>query len=274
MTRIFIAGSNGFLGKQIANTLTVQGFDVVQWNQLDITRAISIKKIPPCDILVNCAGKTNVDWCETHASESFEVNARGVELLCKEMHARNTRLIHISSDYTFFPTNTYAEHKKLADMFVRNLEGHLIVYVAGLYGLHRDGKKCLPEWIIEKMRAGEPLSIVRDVEGSHTLVGDIASYFPRFISDGLEGEIACVGEGVHSKFDVAQAVAQTFGFEASLVTPVEQAQLLEKGIWKARRPTRVNLWEKPVKKYACKGITDGLIQLKIEMDENKYHSQS
>lgn len=49
------------------------------------------------DLIVNCAAKTNIDWCEMHRTECFEVNVLGADTIGKVAEEEGVRLLHISS---------------------------------------------------------------------------------------------------------------------------------------------------------------------------------
>ncbi len=57
------------------------------------------------DVLINCIGKTgrpNVDWCESHQSETFMANVIIPGLLAHECEKLGIRLIHIGSGCVYF----------------------------------------------------------------------------------------------------------------------------------------------------------------------------
>lgn len=105
--RILITGARGLLG-----TPTVAAFrsyphaDVIGLgrHELDITDAehvrSSIGTFKP-RIVVNCAGYTKVDDCETHAEHASNVNGLGAGHVAKAAAEVGAYLIHLSTDYVF-----------------------------------------------------------------------------------------------------------------------------------------------------------------------------
>lgn len=49
------------------------------------------------DLIVNCAAKTNIDWCEMNRKECFDVNVLGADTVGKIAEAEGVKLLHISS---------------------------------------------------------------------------------------------------------------------------------------------------------------------------------
>ncbi len=49
------------------------------------------------DLILNCAAKTNIDWCEIHRTEAFEINTLGADVVGKVAADHHAYLVHLSS---------------------------------------------------------------------------------------------------------------------------------------------------------------------------------
>ena len=71
---------------------------------LDITDLAAVRSMVASegvDVIVNCAGYTNVDAAESHADAAELLNAKAVENLAVAMKEVGGLLVHISTDYVF-----------------------------------------------------------------------------------------------------------------------------------------------------------------------------
>jgi dTDP-4-dehydrorhamnose reductase len=72
--------------------------------QMDITKEDILKKkineIKP-EIVLNTTALHNVDYCEAHPEEAFNINSKVVSVIARLCNNLGSRLIHISTDYVF-----------------------------------------------------------------------------------------------------------------------------------------------------------------------------
>lgn len=104
--RFLILGDRGQLGRRMKALAIAAGHEVLDvdldlYNQ-EQTIYRQVKRIAP-DVLVNCAAKTDVDWCED--PENFKiaahVNGLAVNALGMAMKEAKGLLVHVSSDMIF-----------------------------------------------------------------------------------------------------------------------------------------------------------------------------
>ena len=100
--KILITGPRGYLGQHFQKFLSDQGETVIP-SQADIGNLeqvrVELKEHQP-DIVLNCAGKTgrpNVDWCETHQTETLYANVTGPLILLQACTESGARLVHLGS---------------------------------------------------------------------------------------------------------------------------------------------------------------------------------
>ncbi len=121
MKKILLTGASGLLGKHLtidAERPTHEQFNIVQGG--------SWKRISgEYELIVHCAGYTNVAKAETDKSECFDVNVKGtLNLLEAYPH---TPFVYISSEYAHNPVNFYGLTKFLAEEIVKTYPNYLII---------------------------------------------------------------------------------------------------------------------------------------------------
>jgi dTDP-4-dehydrorhamnose reductase len=190
--KILIVGSNGQLGKDLAQQALHRGWQVggADLPECDITRTESIERclqtFLPMDAVINAAAYTAVDAAESHPETAFAVNRDGVGILADACGRFGSALIHVSTDYVFEgllirpllptdpigPQGVYARSKAEGETVLREkLERHVIVRTSWLFGLHG------PNFVKTMLRLAkerETLRVVDDQFGCPTYAGDLA----------------------------------------------------------------------------------------------------
>ncbi len=96
--KILIFG-RGQLGTFYKDHFESKGVEVatpkVDIRNLDAVREAVTEACP--DVVVNCAAKTNIDWCEQNKTEAFEVNTLGADNVAAAADEAGKYLLHISS---------------------------------------------------------------------------------------------------------------------------------------------------------------------------------
>ncbi len=176
--RILVTGVPGLLSADLIPILRTR-HEVVPCSlpDLDITDRESVFKTIPRhlpDLVINCAGYTNVDGAETHSEEARRVNALGVGHLALACQELDIPLLHISTDYVFDgqsgvpyrpedpprPLNAYGQTKWEGEGLVTGLlKKYFIVRTSSLYG--KNGPNFV-RTILQKAREGNPISVVTD----------------------------------------------------------------------------------------------------------------
>src|ERR1700678_3966377 len=107
--KVVILGA-GYLGHRLAAAVpgcTLLSVDVTK--PAELARAFAEHRP---DVVINAAGKTgkpNVDWCETHQTETYEVNVVGALRVAEASAAAGAHLVHIGSGCVFYGPCPYHE---------------------------------------------------------------------------------------------------------------------------------------------------------------------
>ena len=106
--KVLVFGGYGLIGRELTEVLCDLGAEVLapSRSNCDISKAgvasAAVASIAP-DAVVNLAAQTDVDRCEIHSSDAWDVNSYGamsVAMACAKVK-RKPYLIHLSTDYVF-----------------------------------------------------------------------------------------------------------------------------------------------------------------------------
>jgi dTDP-4-dehydrorhamnose reductase len=203
--KIVILGAGGRLGAALMRDYRDK-FDVAGFNhaQLDLASLDDVRgKLGAMnfDVLINAAGFTNVDACETERDRAFLINAEAPGVLAQICHAKEAKLIHFSTDYVFDgekrapyteedqanPISAYGESKLAGEKNVLAAEnGHLVVRVSWVFGPDRPS---FIDAMIKRAQQDEKIDAISDKFSTPTYTDDVARMLPRFFDRGVEGGI-------------------------------------------------------------------------------------
>ena len=106
MQKIWICGAKGQIGQAINEIIDKLEFKVLDTDidDLDITDTDEVLRFGEMnrpDIIINCAGLTNIEECENDISKAYKVNALGARNLSIIARKLEAKLVHISTDDVF-----------------------------------------------------------------------------------------------------------------------------------------------------------------------------
>jgi dTDP-4-dehydrorhamnose reductase len=258
MKRILICGANGLLGQRLSLMLSTQNdYEVLNtsiersfvydkmlfdYNQLDITNRSDVKSLISSfqpNVILNAAGATNVDWCETNREEAWKVNVTAVENLAEASRKVGAKLIHISTDYVFDgkngpydeeakpnPIGYYGKTKLASENAVLVAEiPHTILRTIVLYGSGISVRQNFALWVINNLKTGKQITVVDDQLGNPTFVSDLALAMIKTFELNRQGIFHIGGGEQLSRYDFAIRTAEIFGLDASLIKRIKTCDL-------------------------------------------------
>src|SRR5438874_11745899 len=204
MMKILILGTAGPLAAAIAREF--KDYDVTGFNreQLDLSDLDGLRtKLDPLnfDVLINAAGFTNVDVCETERDRAFRINAEAPGVLARICNAKGAKLIHFSTDYVFDgskrtpyteedhanPISVYDESKLIGEKNVLAVGNHhLVVRVSWVFGPDRPS---FIDAMIKRAQENEKIAAIGDKFSTPTYTHDVAQMLPQFFHRTVEGGI-------------------------------------------------------------------------------------
>ena len=258
MERVLVTGASGLLGCKLVKALS-EGYEVIPTHnthpihpgsvRMDIVDgdevARVLSEVKP-KLVVHTAAETNVDKCETSRELAWSINAEGTRNVAEACGKKGVKLVYVSTDYVFDgekglyreedeakPVNYYGVTKLKGEEFVREFcEDFIIARTSVLYGWH-SSRVNFATWVIDSLRNGKRISVVEDHYNSPTLADDLAEIILRIVGMDLAGAYHVAGSERISRYDFAMKIAEVFGFDRSLITPVRMKDLR---VWIAQRP--------------------------------------
>ena len=238
------------LRRVMADAIFTDVVDAPETVRLDITDLAAVRSMVASegvDVIVNCAGYTNVDAAESHADAAELLNAKAVENLAVAMKEVDGLLVHISTDYVFgskyntpipedavpAPESVYGQSKWHGEEAIRRVGCRsVIIRTAWLYS--EFGKNFVKTML--RLTAEKPsLKVVFDQVGTPTYAGDLAEAIVHVIASTpsvipstpsvipSEASVSQTyhfsNEGVCSWYDFAKTIAEYAGHTACDIQP-------------------------------------------------------
>jgi dTDP-4-dehydrorhamnose reductase len=256
MSRILVIGAKGMLGRDLMEELrfSLPGDEVLGWDidEIDIRKeretVTEIERVQPV-IVINAAGYTDVDGCETNEKEAFAANADGMRHIALGARRCGARAVFLSTDYVFNgrkgepyleddppnPINTYGRSKWKGEQYTLELAGDgLVIRTQWLYG--RFGKNFVTSILRQareksvRLDSEKVLTIVNDQVGSPTYTVDLSRAISLLIQKKASGIFHVTNRDICSWFDFGQAILKLSGMEEVKVLPISSGELDRKAV--------------------------------------------
>lgn len=196
MRTLLITGVSGFLGWNLARRaraswqvvgtyfttkrhIAQSAFAAIETGRIDLTEFREVRDmlamVKPAAV-IHTAALSDANYCETHPNESFRVNVQAAYNLAGLCGDLDIPFVFTSTDLVFdgtkppyseadpvTPINIYGEHKAQAEIeILERYELAAICRLPLLYGPSSPTHGSFLQWMIERMRRGEKLSLFRD----------------------------------------------------------------------------------------------------------------
>jgi len=205
--KMVVLGTGGRLGaallREYGDKFDAAGFDRSQLDLSDLDGVREKLGETNFDLLINAAGFTKVDLCETHPDRAFLINAEALGVLAEICSEKSARLIHFSTDYVFngekrepyteedeaAPISVYGESKLAGEKNVLAAicqDRNLVVRVSWVFGPDRPS---FVDAMIKQAQENERVEAIADKFSAPTYTQDIARALPQFFDREVEGGI-------------------------------------------------------------------------------------
>ncbi len=260
-----------------------EGYIYYNVNSLDFKeiKNICFKEKP--EVIINAAGYTDVDKCETERNTAWDLNVTLAENLASISRVIDSHLISFSSDYVFDglkgpyseddkqnPINFYGRTKHgMENTCLFNLNMSTVIRTNCIYGSEAKGKTDFIRWVLYKLEQGYGADIVEGQYCNPTYTEDIAVVVNKVISKRRYGIYHAGGPDWMSRYEIAVMTARIFNLDESLLKPIRPNQLNQS----ARRPNKgglVNLKAATDLGVKFTSLESGLISLKQNMRDSRF----
>lgn len=208
----------------------------------------AIGKIRP-DFVVHCAALTDVDMCEDNYALARETNALATKHLISAIGSK-TRFIYISTDSVFdgikgnysevdvpSPLNNYAKSKLEGEWYVEQEAENYVIIRTNMFGFNRLRGRSFAEWIINNLAKRQSIKMFTDVIFSAISIYTLIQFIHKLLLSDFVGRLNIGVVSPVSKYDFGIHLADKFGFNASLITPIS----VDESNFKAKRPKNTSL---------------------------------
>ncbi|MDE0881912.1 MAG: NAD(P)-dependent oxidoreductase [Myxococcota bacterium] len=227
MARVLLLGASGRLGSALASLLehceTPSSADLCLRNTDALARRID--ELEP-EVLINCAGMTDVDGCDRDPQTADELNGFAPGRLARRCASAGVTLVHISTDYVFSghpehnhleedkldPVNRYGQSKARGEGLV--LDSGAKSLVARVQWLFGGAKSDFTRFVRGRVLAGQPVPVVSKQIGTPSFTADLALQLQALIHLEREGILHLANGGEASRMQQAQHVAEQLGVKA------------------------------------------------------------
>ncbi len=247
---LLILGKTGTLGSAFSRVCDDRNIHhlLLSRQDLDITNAESmdkvIRELNPWGI-INAAGYVKVDEAEKESQICQQANCDGPAVLARLCKEHGVRFLSFSSDLVFdgakqeaytesdevAPLNVYGKSKAESETAIlANHPEALIIRTSSFFGPWDQYN--FVATTLAALKEGRTIQAASDVHVSPTYVPDLANTSIDLLLDGETGICHVTNEGAVTWAELARKVAETAGYDVSLVEAVPMTRMK----WKAARP--------------------------------------
>lgn len=241
--KILVTGANGQLGselKVLSLSYTKYKWIFTDVDEFDITNLEIIEKtltkFNP-DYVINCAAYTNVDQAEINKETANLINHKSIAEIAKWCEIKNSKLIHISTDYVFDgtsdkalkedsktnPINHYGSTKLLGDIACsKQCPNSIILRTSWVYSSYGNN---FVKTMMKLMSERNELNIINDQIGSPTYARDLAETILNIVEykNWIPGIFNFSNKGEISWYDFAISIKNINGFKIH-INPIKSEE--------------------------------------------------
>jgi dTDP-4-dehydrorhamnose reductase len=238
---ILITGAAGFLGWNLARTLSAAGHHVVachhetppddslhvDWHRFDMENARETARLAglPFGVLINCAAIADRARCETEPARARRINVDAAGRLAAIAGERGAMFLHISTDLVFdgsrgwyteddpvSPCSLYAESKALSEQAVRaSCPDAFVIRTALMCGIRGSAPGGFLGWTLRGVRRDAGVHLYRNQYRTVLYAPDVARIAVALLAERpAPGIYHAAGPDRRSRWEIGVTAAEIF----------------------------------------------------------------
>jgi len=274
--KVLITGGNGMLGSSLCR-LYEHMHDVYAFHRdgicyapcladfsLDLVNRGEMEKIflriKP-DLVIHCAGLTDVDKCEKNPTLAYEANVTVTKHIAR-ICGNDTKLVYISTDQVYGaaadhsesntdlqPLNRYGKTKLQGEYTVREHSTAHIIIRTNIFGWNvKPGKTGSAEWMYRSLKKKQAITLFTDYVFSPLYTEYLGETIIQLAQMNFSGVVNAGSSAPCSKYEFGMQLSEVFGLDKSLITKGS----VNEHVFEAARPDDLTL---PAQKLVNLGIT-------------------
>lgn len=227
MKKIWITGAEGHIGTALIDLLEGVEYQLLPTdiNEVDITKIDEVTQfvhVNRPDVVINCAGLTDVQECENNVDEAYRVNAIGVRNVALAANEVNAKVIQISTDDVFdkesripynefdnvHPRTIYGKSKEAGEKILTQLLNRFVIIRSSwIYGIGRD----FVDEVLRNVGQGKTMEVPDNQYAAPTSAKELAKVIRYFIDNEEYGLYHVVCPGSCSRYEFARTILEYSG---------------------------------------------------------------
>lgn len=227
MKKIWITGAEGHIGTALLDLLEGVEYQLLPTDieEVDITKIDEVTQfvhVNRPDVVINCAGLTDVQECENNVDEAYRVNAIGVRNVALATNEVNAKVIQISTDDVFdkesripynefdnvHPRTIYGKSKEAGEKILTQLLNRFVIIRSSwIYGIGRD----FVDEVLRNVGQGKTMEVPNNQYAAPTSAKELAKVIRYFIDNEEYGLYHVVCPGSCSRYEFARTILEYSG---------------------------------------------------------------
>lgn len=227
MKKIWITGAEGHIGTALLDLLEGVEYQLLPTDieEVDITKIDEVTQfvhVNRPNVVINCAGLTDVQECENNVDEAYRVNAIGVRNVALAANEVNAKVIQISTDDVFdkesrvpynefdnvHPRTIYGKSKEAGEKILTHLLNRFVIIRSSwIYGIGRD----FVDEVLRNVGQGKTMEVPNNQYAAPTSAKELAKVIRYFIDNEEYGLYHVVCPGSCSRYEFARTILEYSG---------------------------------------------------------------